>query len=141
LSCNNELSYTSLNTKGKYEEDHATVYTKLGYGYLKINNMLRYNKPVGTGTVYFSFGVSNGFYVKEANYRKRVVYFPSDRIEEGKAIEHTKIHEPGILIGAGATMKRLLAEIRYEKSKGMSEYVNITSPVSRIYFLVGYRLW
>ena len=136
----NELLYTSFKTNGEYSENsHSTIYTTLEYAYIKINNMLRYNYPIGGISLYLNAGMSNGFGVKETNYRKTVTVFPSDKVEEGLALKSTRKYEPGLVAGIGSKYKKLFIEARYEKGSGMSKFVDLKSPVERIYFLFGYR--
>lgn len=145
-SVNNELLYTSYKMEGKYSEGRfETIYTTLGYSYIKLNNMLRYRYSFGKPSFFLNAGISNGIVVKEINdKRTEHIYQISDdefevKIKEERAIKESRKYEAGVIIGAGGNYKNFLLEIRYEVSNGMSKYVDLKSPVNRTYIFLGYK--
>ena len=142
----NELIFTSYTVKGSYndfvnEERYTITYTELGYSYLKMNNMVRLKYPVGGFFIYLNAGISNGFAISETNYRRdEIKLYSIENIEEGKALNETRKYEQGYILGLGTKIKKYSFEIRYEKGNGMSEYVTLSSPTKRYYFLLGFRL-
>jgi hypothetical protein len=141
----NEIAINSYELTGRYNEyvnenQYTNTYTKIGYSYFKINNMLRFKYPVGGMFIYFNAGISNGFVISETNYMKEESkFYTQDIIAEGKALDETGKHELGYVLGLGAKYKKYLFEIRNEKGNGMSEYLDLTSRTNRYYFLLGYR--
>ena len=81
---------------------------KIGYSYLKINNMLRFKYPVGSFFVFINAGMSNGIAIREKNYKKeKAVFYTSESIDEEKAIKETRKYEQGFLFGTGSKLKKL----------------------------------
>ncbi len=141
----NELIFTSYEVKGSYndfvnDERYTITYTEIGYSYLKMNNMIRLKYPVGSYFVYINAGISNGFAISETNYKRdEIKLYSTEIIEEGKAMDDTRKYEQGYIFGLGTKFKMFSFEIRYEKGNGMTEYVSLSSPTKRYYFLLGYR--
>ncbi len=144
----NELLLTTFKTGDQYtkESQIENGYTKndisLEYSYLKVNNTLRYRYFTGTNmSIFFNAGISNGFVVNDTNHKiitKVLTSPPATYVEDGKALDDTK-YEMGITAGVGSSFQKISFEIRYESSTGISSYVDLKSPVKRIYFLFGYR--
>ena len=144
----NEFLLATFKTGDQYSKDSQVEsgYTKndisLEYSYLKVNNMLRYRYFTGTNiSVFIDAGVSNGFVVKSTNHKeitKVLTSPPTTLVEKGDALDDTK-YEMGITAGVGSSFQKISFEIRYESSTGISSYVDLKSPVKRIYFLFGYR--
>jgi len=138
----NELLYTSYKTSKTYmENQYKTSYATLGYGYLKLDNMLRYSYYSGRLSLFLNAGFTNGLVVNETNYKKTIKSYSSgeENVTEGKVIDEIRHFEHGFLAGIGCNYIKIMAEIRYETSTGMSQYVDIKSPVNRIYLLAGYQ--
>lgn len=126
--------------KNQSENGYEHTFTTIGYTYLKMNNMLRFKYPIGRLQVYSNVGISNGFAIKEINYRKKETkLYAMERVVEDKAINDTRKYEQGYLLGLGIILKKYNLEIRYEKGNGMSDYNGLKSSTSRFNFLLGYR--
>ena len=145
LSINNEFLYTSYKTSGTWKTSSSdTRYDEyrfaFDYAYLKINNMARYKFLLKNATIFINAGVSNGLALK-AEYSSRLFHkydeYESDR-EQPK--DHTKKHEIGFFIGAGARKNRGSLELRAERSDGMFHFSEVSSKVMRYSVLFGYRL-
>jgi hypothetical protein len=142
----NELLYSSYELKGSFEDiinenEYRNVEGRLGYGYLKVNNMLRFRYRIGNYRLFVNGGMSNGFALYETN--KSTVYkkfYSSETIEEGKVLGETRMYEQGFIVGAGAIRGRLSAEFRFERGNGMSNYTSLGSRVERFFLLLSYRL-
>jgi len=141
----NELNFSSYKFNGSFDDyknefEYTIASTSIGYSYLKMNNMLRFKYPVGNLFLFVNAGISNGYALSEVNYRKEEQrFFSIVRVKEGKAINDTRKYEQGYILSLGTKLKRYSFEVRYEKANGMSVYRDITSSVTRYYFLVGYR--
>jgi len=141
----NELIFTSYKFKGVYEdyihENRYTTYAStLGYGYLKLNNLLRYSYPLGNFFLFLNAGLSNGFAIFEQNETiVTSVLFEQERVEEKKALNDSRNYEVGFLGGLGARFKRFSCEARYEYGTGMSAYSGLKSSINRLYLFLGFR--
>ncbi|WP_187696154.1 outer membrane beta-barrel protein, partial [Xanthovirga aplysinae] len=145
LSIYNELLFSSYNVEGRYtnfvdQNYYDENYTKIGYSYLKMNNMIRFKYPLKNSFIYLNAGMSNGFAIKETNYKKvESRFYSTEEVREGKALEETNKYEQGYVFGIGSKIKRCSFELRYEVGSGMSIYEALGSFVHRSSFLLGYR--
>lgn len=145
-SINNELIFTSYQTSGtrndfEHENQYTITYTEIGYSYLKLSNMLRFNYPVGSMLFNLNAGISHAIAISETNYRKTESrFFTTENMSEGKAIEGTRSHELGFIVGLGTKFKRYSLDIRYERGNGMSDSHSLNSPTRRFYLFLRYRL-
>ncbi len=145
-SLNNELVYSSYSTSGLYTDlkhiDNYTIYsTTFEYSYLKMNNLIRFKYPTRNSYVYINTGISSGFPIAQKNsVRKEIVFFSSETIEEGLAIEDTKKLEQGFILGLGVSHNKLSFELRYEKGNGLAKPPVLGSTAKRYFFLLGYQL-
>lgn len=140
-SINNELMYTSYQTSGYYSYSFHEYETRFEYSHVKLNTMARFKYPVGKMRLYFNAGISNGFVVKGTDFKRWTNNISTPpRIEEGKAFEKTRSYELGYLLGVGTKLNRYLLEVRYARSLGMVNTIGIGSRVTRICFVVGYRI-
>jgi len=138
LSIYNELIYSTYNFDVYANSNSYTIVeTKMGYSFLKLNNMFRYKYPIANVFLYANAGISNALAFNETNNRKEVSTLYGT--ETGRAIDETKKTEFGILIGLGAKYKQYSFEIRYEQGDGMSKYTGLASITNRYYFMFGYR--
>lgn len=141
----NELLYNSYTFNGFYSVFNNSNYYqnntyKLGYYYLKLNNMIRFKFPVGKFQVFANSGFSNGLAFKEVNSNTlETKFYSTHTIVEIKALEKTRKHEEGLLFGLGLIHKRISAEIRYEIGTGISEYVYLGCVTNRYNLMFGYR--
>ncbi len=144
-SLNNELLFSTYRVSGRYEdiqseEQYTITTTEIGFAYLKLNNMIRYNHPFPDFFLFFNAGVSNGFAIGKTNEMVRESrLFSQIRTEEGEAIEDPRKLEQGLLLGLGGKWNRYSAELRYESGNGMSNFSGLSSPTNRFFFLLGYR--
>ena len=144
-SFNNELVYSSYKMTGYYqdyknENEYTNTTTTLGYSYIKMNNALRYNYPLGKMGLFFNAGISNGFAIQEINKQSiESKFYSSTTTIEEEALEFTKKYEFGILLGLGVNFKKLLAEVRYERGNGMSNTNKIKSIATRYHVILSYR--
>ncbi len=144
-SINNELVIASYKVNSRYndytnENKYTITSTSLDYTYIKINNLLRYKFPIGNIKFYLNAGISNGFAISETNYQEQESkLFTQVRVEEGNAIDFTRKHEVGFVLGLGSKIKRYSFEIRYEMGDGMSNVGRLSSSTKRYFLLLGYR--
>lgn len=145
LSFYNELSYTSYKADGRYDditndEDYTYTFTTLEYSYIKLNNMLRYKYSVGGIDLFANAGISNGYAISETNYKRtEQKFYVTERLEEGLAVDNPRLYEQEYILGLGAKFKNISFEVRKQGGNGISDFVVLASPVSRYYFLLGYR--
>jgi len=143
-SINNELVLASYKVNGRYndyenENKYVISSTTFSYSYLVVNNMLRYKYPVRNFFIFLNGGISNGFAVSEKNYRKQESkFYDILKVYEDKALNDTRKHEIGYIIGLGTSYKKISFEVRYEKANGMSEYGNLNSSTTRYNVMFGY---
>jgi len=146
-SLNNELVYTSYKTEGTYyarntnEENYERTHYVLEYGYLKINTMVRFKYSVGNVYLFANAGVSNGIMLHEKDEAIFESRFPgTSRTEVAEAIVGENKYEPGCLGGVGVRYQRCSFETRYERTKGILSYNGLKSKVSKVAFLLSFRL-
>jgi hypothetical protein len=142
----NELMYSSYLAEGGFREvsdenDFRVVEGSLGYGYLKLNNMVRFSYPLGGIRLFVNGGMSNGLALSEINQNSTFTkFYSSESTKQGKVLSETRTYEQGYLLGAGATAGRLSGELRYERGNGMSVFPLLNSRVERFSVLVTFRL-
>ena len=141
----NELFYTSYKVEGKYKNiynssNYEIFNTIIGYSYIKMNNMFRYQYSENNILLYFNIGLSNGLVIAEKNYlKKETMLSGSLNIKEDKAIEEIRKYEQGYIFGLGTIYKNYSLELRYERGNGMSIYPSLNSVIRKLYFLLGYQ--
>lgn len=144
-SINNELLFTSYKITGLYENYeneniHSTSTTEIGYSFIKINNLVRFKYPIKNIFVYVNGGISNGFALRQTNYRREeATFYTTERNTEAKAVDDSRTYEQSFVFGLGAKYKEFSFETRYERGNGMSAYLDLQSISRRVYFLLGYR--
>ncbi|MCE1198507.1 MAG: PorT family protein [Marinilabiliales bacterium] len=136
-SINNELIYTSYQFTQHVSGDLFNKDYRIGYSYLKLNNMVRYKIPTGKNDLFFNVGISNGFAIRETNTMTR--YSNANSYDPVPAIDETRKYEQCFNLGIGTTLQRISIEIRDEMGNGMSTYDNLKSSTNRLYLLLGYR--
>ncbi|MCF2447229.1 PorT family protein [Dyadobacter sp. CY345] len=146
VSVYNELFFTSFKTSNHLEEyvsdqDFSSTDYTIGFGYLKLNNFLRYKIPSQKLNLYLNLGISNGIAITESNTFRTETTFFSDkgRVTTGKALESVRKYEQGLLAGVGVTIKKYSLEARYERGNGMSAYQGLNSLAQRFYLLLAYQ--
>ena len=145
-SINNELIYTSFDFEGESREtisenNFSVTNTAFQYAYIKLNNMLRFNYPIGGARIFINAGISNGFAISETQEKEKLIVIgPTEMTETGPALSETRKYEQGFLAGAGVKINALSLQFRYEGGGGMSPFSGLKSNTSRLYFLAGYRI-
>ena len=134
ISLKNELMYTSF--KVDNTNTAGTTYTELGFAYIKLNSMLKYNLSNKKNTLFFNAGVSNGLIIYSTNYKRKEVLLG---VIELKALEGVRKFEYGLILGIGSQISKLSIEMRVEFSSGLSPFASLTSKVNRIFLLAGYK--
>jgi hypothetical protein len=141
----NELMFSSYGVTGDYayfESDINYEYAsyELGFSYLKMNNFLRFKRPVGNLFLFANAGISNGVMLGETNYQTaESSHWGLVKQQEGPVLQETQKHEIGFILGAGLRYRSLSLEMRYESSSGISRYPALGSHVKRYSALMGYR--
>ena len=136
-SLNNELIYSVYKMSGHSNDPFNPTTVDLGFGYVKINNMVRYSYPIGDFHPFFDIGMSNGINVHEINDRKDESIFHPNKVS--RAVMDVRGHEQGYLLGLGTRFKNYLFTIRYENSNGISEYETLATPTKRVYIFLEYK--
>ncbi len=145
-SINNEVIFTSFHSASTHsyndnEQSSAVTHTDIGASYLKINNMLRSKIPLLDVSLFFNFGLSNGFTLSTTNKMKQVTTDSEDiHIYEGKAIPDFRNYNFGFIVGFGIKYKRFSAEARYEIGNGVTSTTGLSSNLNRFYIFMGYKI-
>lgn len=143
-SINNELMFTSYKVSGMNKDSYNTniytnTYSSIGYSYFTINNLLKLKFPVNKIFLYINGGFSNGITISETNYlRVESHVYSVNSISESK-LNNARKWERGLLLGLGSDFRNLSIELRFERSDGMSSYLELTSPVIRCFCILGYK--
>lgn len=139
LSINNELMYTQFSYQEHYEEtvgfQVATADVKLGYSYLKLNNMFRYRYPFKQVAFFVNVGISNAWVLSEEN---EVIATSYGNTKKSKLFNDTRKYEQCINFGMGIRYKKISIEGRHELGNGMSSYTGLKTTTNRTYLLVAY---
>lgn len=141
----NELLFNSYAFNGFYSNfTNSTYYQNrtynLEYYYINMNNMIRFKYPVGKFYLFANTGISNGFAFKEVNNAIVETRLSSEpKISEEKAIEDTRRHEQGLLLGLGLIYKKYSVEFRYEGGNGILLRSYLGSSTSRYNLFLGYH--
>lgn len=142
----NELLYSHYNVSGGFqdfnnENDYINVEGKLSYGYLKLNNLVRFKYPLKSFKIFANAGISNGYAlsetIKKSTFKK---FYTSETNNESKLLDKTRRYEQGLILGLGAIKGRLSGEFRYERGNGMSDFIYLGVRADRFFLLVNYRL-
>lgn len=143
----NELNYGSFGSKWntRVNGSSSSVYgiydCELVLGYVKLSNMLQYKLLQRTVDLYVKAGIATTINFEQKNAQKKDEYFGSTvNTTYGKVLERTRKWDIGPAIGLGTAYKKLSLEIRYERNKGVSDYLATGSGAQRILFLAGFAL-
>lgn len=138
----NELNYSSFSFETKYRDylkDYVTA--RMDFSYIKLINMLRFSYPIKEARIFANAGITYGIAIERENYlREAPESGLSVLITQQRLLTDIRKLDIGFMAGAGVQYKRLSGEIRYEASDGMSPYIDISSKIKRLYFLLGYRI-
>jgi len=133
----NEILYTEYSLSGESEGFYTTNVLEtskfeFSYSYLKLNTIIRYRVPFEKTVLFINGGFSNGLIIKGGNHVQ-------NRFETGVFFEPRK-HEQGLILGAGLQFGKLSFEVRRESTNGMSPLTNLSTKVTRSFFLVNYKI-
>lgn len=141
----NELIFTTYDINAQHRDfTNNDVYTirdiNIGYSYLKLVNMVRYNYALDNISIFLNAGITNGLALKENNLiEEEEKFYSTERTVSEPAISETRGYEQGWVLGAGVIKDRLGLELRYESSNGMSKLQSLSSRVRRTYILLSYK--
>lgn len=143
----NELNYGSFGSKwntrvnGISNSVYAIYDCELVLGYVKLSNMLQYKLLQRTVDLYVKAGISTTVNFEQKNAQKKDEYFGNTvNTTYGKVLERTRKWDIGPSIGFGTAYKKISLEIRYERNKGVSDYLATGSRAQRILLLAGFAL-
>lgn len=143
----NELSYGSFGSKWNTRVNgiSSSVYgiydCELVLGYIKLSNMLQYKIPWNAVDFYLKAGISTTVNFEQTNAQKKDEYFGNTvNTTYGKVLERTRKWDIGPAAGIGTAYKKLRLEIRYERNKGVSDYLATGSRAQRLILLAGFAL-
>lgn len=145
LSFTNELLLTRFQIKGEYNNNISASYfiktnSELKYTHLKLNTLAKYRYFIKSSHLYINAGLSNGFVLSEKNERIDMITIQStESIETKDAIERTRSHEFGAIIGVGWQFKKFSLDVRYERGTGISHIIPLEAATDRTYLLFGYQ--
>jgi hypothetical protein len=147
-SLNNELIYTSFESETtnytQIPTDFSHLYTRINleYSYLKLNTMVRFKYPIGTTYLFANVGISNGLMLSGSDHKTDVRQVSGTATEvESKAFNNgTESYELGFLAGFGVRYQRYAFETRYERTQGMINYIGMGARLSKVAFLLSFRL-
>ncbi|MBT1709526.1 hypothetical protein KK062_14890 [Fulvivirgaceae bacterium PWU5] len=147
-SVNNELVYTSFESEAtnytQIPTDNGHAYTRINleYSYLKLNTMVRFKYPVGKVYLFANAGISNGIMLSGSDLQTDVrKLYSNTTVTESKAFDNgVESYELGFLGGLGVRYRRAAFETRYERTQGMINYIGMGARLSKIAFLLSYRL-
>jgi hypothetical protein len=140
------LLFTSFKGSGSREDftstsNYSTTTVSLELAYLKLNTMLRFTQPLGSGAIFINAGISNAYAIQvksEKTVRER--FYSSERTSTAELFPGLRRYEQGLVAGIGASYKKISAKARYEYSNGFLAYEQLSSGFDRYSLLVGYRL-
>jgi hypothetical protein len=145
FSFNNDLTYSSFKATGSTTytssaDMSSTTSYSLALAYLKLNTLLRFTQPIGSGAIFINAGISNSYAFQTKNEQVVVSKFYSTQKTTTSEIFPIRNYEQGFVVGIGGSIKRLSAEARYERSNGFLDILNLSSSFERYSLLMGYRL-
>lgn len=143
----NDLLFARYAIDGYYEDIHNEEYFSIynldfDYVYIKINNLLRYQYPIGKFQVFANAGMSNGFGLGANTVTEQKMFYTMETLEKSNALQYTRSLEQSYILGLGFKYNdRFSLEARYEKGNGMSDYVAVNSLTQRYFLLLGYTFF
>lgn len=142
----NELNYGSFGSvwKTRVNGFSSSIYSdydcKLILGYIKLSNMLQYKTNTNVSFV-LKAGVATSINFEQSNTQKRDDYFGSNvGTTYGKVLERTRKWDIAPVAGIGTAYKRYSFELRYERNRGLSDYLATGSRSQRVMLLAGVTL-
>jgi hypothetical protein len=141
----NELQYMGYKVEWEYMDFHNENYytetlNKLSFGYLKLNNFIRYKFFSKKFDLFLNGGLSNGLIISSTNYQlKKELFYSMYKETGGLVLKDLKNIETAFCIGTGCMYKRFSGEVRFEYGNGISPFSDLGSSTKKLYFLLGYR--
>lgn len=119
---------------------YTNYYSSIGYAYVKIFNLLKFNFPVNKMFIYIDGGISNGITFSETNYQKvESQVYSVNQISENKTLRNVRKGETGFVLGLGSSIKNISCKVRIERSNGMSTNMQLGSPMMRCFLILEYK--
>lgn len=141
----NELQYMGYKVEWEYMDFHNENYytetlNKLGFGYIKLNNLIRYKFFSKKFDLFLNGGLSNGLIISSTNYQlKKELFYSVYKETGGLVLKDLKNIETAFCFGTGCMYKRFSGEVRFEYGNGISPFSDLGSSTTKWYFLLGYR--
>lgn len=141
----NEIMISSYKVSGNYSDiesdiEYSITETEIGFSYFKLNNMLRFEYPVGPVFLFVNGGISNGLGWEIANdNHKETSILGIEKVVDEPALADYRSYEQGLIVGAGLKWGQVSFEVRHEKGNGISAFQTLSSVTKRRFFLIGYR--
>jgi hypothetical protein len=136
LTIANDIFYTSFRIEGKGLTSFGTkIENRFSYHYMKMHNLLQVAlSPYGK--VHLAIGPSTAIVIKSENYLHVVNSqgAESDREFESRGTEF------GIVGALGWDLGKVMVELRYEKTTGISKYSTLDAKTSRFHLMIKYPL-
>ena len=138
-SLNSDLLYYNFNFRNEGEELQAGLAkTEIKFGYLKVNNLIRYYFRQAKIDVFSNIGVSYSFKVHEKNSRQLT---QSGQVSQlNQAVPMIKNDELGFIAGAGIGLGKFSTELRYERGDGINFSSDLFSDTNKFFLLISYRI-
>lgn len=136
MKITNEIFYTSFDIEGSGTAyNDFTIQSRFSFQYLKAHTLLQFDL-LRDGLLHFAAGVSEAVVLKD----KEWIRVANPQGVEGNRFFVSKPFELGMVGGLGMKLGKVTADIRYEKSGGISDYWGLSGKTTRVYFFVKYRL-
>lgn len=138
----NEVLYTSYKVSGEYilrenANNFSTNTTQLGFTYLSVTNILRYQYSPRKIRPFFQLGLRHGFMLSNTNLRKKESSVNGiKRTEVIAALEELRTYEQSVVARGGLSHQRVSFELRTGFGNGMSKFNNPSSVTTRYFFSV-----
>ena len=122
------------------ETNYLSEAGHIDYSLLKLDILFRYRYPSGAVRPFLEGGMSNGVALGMNCYQGATNSLDNSHSTATMFDGSLRKHQEGWVLGAGLSGKRWTVEGRYEASTGISEVIDIGSPVKSWYVLVSYAL-
>lgn len=140
ISLANDLLYTQYRFQQTTMPERPTLPTPtvdLGASYLQLSSMLRYHYYFGNNwSVLGGAGIALGYKLQEYN---SITVEGIGYVREDPAVRETRVTELCGNIGVGVAKGSLSVELRWQRGQGMSNFVNLSLPVTRYFVVAGYE--
>ena len=141
----NELTYSTYSVNTYFKDEVSSThyfeyYIDLGASYINLNNMIRYSLIAKKGSAFFiETGITNGYALNIKNTELEVKTFNGnvEKSENNLYLSERK-YEQGYLLGLGFSIRKIALDLRYNRTNGISYFVNMSSTVDRFSAVLGY---